>query len=230
MITLQKIGKLFILLFIVAGLASCKDDTENDNFDGNGEVIVLKRQLNDDAVYARAFYVYANQPMSSASVTLPEGETLTLSPIPQTNFYSHLPTIGDFTPSVPELGTFYFTVENEGIEHEFVESASFNDIDFATIDTVYANNNKVRIEWQLVAEADAYQVRLADENFEVLFTGDLLNNAQTIYEFWPVSQIPESGKTYKVEILAYSFEPDAGNSLLYNIEEISISSVDIVWP
>ena len=54
MITIQKIGKLFILFLIVAGLASCNDD-DPAPFEVTGEAIIVKRMLEDTTQYALMF-------------------------------------------------------------------------------------------------------------------------------------------------------------------------------
>ncbi len=228
MITLQKIGKLFILFVITAGLASCGDDTETAAFDGVGDVVVVKRMLQEETRYARIYYVYGNQPMSAAEVSLPEGGTITLDPADQTKqTYYFEPSVAEFSTEVPEVGLFNFSVVNEDIPHVFSETAAFNDLAFVTIDTISVNSGLVHIEWQSNDDAEAYQVLMVDENYNQVFNGDLLSSSYSTYEFSP-SQA-ESGKTYHVEVQAFSFEADAGSSYLYNIEEISISSTTIIW-
>lgn len=228
MITIQKIGKLFILFVLAAGLASCGEDTETAAFTGVGDVMVIKRKLQDETRYARSFAAYANHPMTSAVVSLPEGGTLTLeSELGNKQTYYHEPSIGDFSVEVPELGLFEFTVVNEDIEHIFSENAAFNDLDFVTIDTISVNSGVVHIEWQLISEAGAYRVRMVDENNEQIFNGDLLGTNSKIYEFAPTQA--ETGKTYFVEVFAFSFEAGSGNDPVRNIEEISISANEIVW-
>jgi hypothetical protein len=229
MITLQKIGKLLILFIIVTGFAACNDDTENDNFDAIGDVSLIKRMINDEIRYTRMYYVYANQPMASAEVSLPEGGSLTLDPADQTKqTYFYEPSVMDYTTTVPTLGLFDFSVVNEDIEHIITESASNNNLGFATIDSVSVNSNMVHIEWQSVDGADAYQIRLVDENYNILFSGDLLNNTQGVYEFTPTQSV-EIGQNYRIEVNTYSFEEDSGTSYLYNFEEIAISSIEVTW-
>ncbi|WP_167610929.1 hypothetical protein [Maribellus sediminis] len=228
MITIQKIGKLFILFVVAAGLASCGDDTETAAFTGVGDVMVIKRKLQDETRYARSYAAYANHPMTSAVVSLPEGGTLTLeSELGNKQTYYQEPSIGDFSVQVPELGLFDFTVVNEDIEHVFNENAAYNDLDFVSIDTVSVNNGTVHIEWQLISEAGAYRVRMVDENYDQIFSGDLLGKNNKIYEFLPTQA--ETGKTYKIEVFAFSFEAGSADDPLRNIEEISISSTEIVW-
>jgi hypothetical protein len=226
---LENIGKLFIILLTVSGLASCNDDPETAPFEAIGDVSLMKRMINDEIRYTRMYYVYANQPMASAEVALPEGGSLTLDPADQTKqTYFYEPSVMDYTTTVPTLGLFDFSVVNEDIEHVITESASSNDLGFATIDTVSVNNNMVHIEWQSVDGADAFQIRLVDENYNVLFSGDLLNSAQSVYEFTPTQPL-ETGQNYRIEVNTYSFEQDAGTSYLYNFEEIAISSFEVTW-
>jgi len=235
MITTQKIGKLLILLLVLGGLASCNDDQETAPFEVTGEAIMIKRLLNDQVMYARTFFAYGNQPMSAGQVTLPEGGTLPLIPSDDNKrTWQNTPTIADFSTTLPEVGMFDFTVTNEDIEHTVSDVLVFNDLGFPTIDSLGNNGGIVQVEWQEVAAAEGYLVRMVDENYESVFIGQLLNTNYTTYQIasdsgvW--SKAPVAGETYMVEVHAFVFEEGATNqNYLYNADEIAIASRDIVW-
>ena len=236
MIIIQKIGKLFILLLIVAGLSSCGDDTETAPFEVIGEVIIAKRMINEETNFARIYYAYGNQPMASATVTLPEGGTIQLSAYDGTKrTYLEEPSIEDFSTELPEIGQFDFAVVNEDIEHTVTETLEFNDLPFAIIDSVGYSNQMVHVEWQSADDADSYHVRMVDDNYEPVFVGQLLNNTVSVYEITLSSSgwagTPEQGKTYGIEVLAYKYEDGltTGNDYLFNVNDLSISSKEVIW-
>lgn len=236
MVTIQKIGKLFILFLIVAGLASCNDDENVAPFQVIGEAVIVKRVINQETQYARYFYAYGNQPMASAEVDLPEGGSITLSAADQTEYtYYDLPELADFTDTVPPVGQFEFTVLNQGIEHFDTETLEFNDLAIPVIDSVSYSNQTVYVGWELPDsdEPDNYLVRLVDGENNIVFSGVLLPNTSEKYVIAASSngwlETPEQ-KAYKVELYAYKYEDGfSGNDVLYNVNDISIASTDVVW-
>jgi len=235
MISIQKIGKLALVLLVLGGFASCKDEQETAPFEVTGEVILIKRMIDDEVMYARTYFAYGNQPMQSGEVTLAEGGTLPLTAADDTKrTWQKTPAIVDFSATVPVIGQFDFTVMNEDIEHMVSDVLEFNDLGFPTIDSAGYNNGTIRVEWQDVANADSYLVRMVDENYELVFVGQLLNTNYTTYEIasnsgvW--SKTPANGETYMVEVHAFKFEDGATNeNYLYNANDLSIASKEVVW-
>lgn len=236
MITTQKIGKLLILLFILGGFVSCNDDKqETAPFEVTGEAIMIKRMINDQVMYARTYYAYGNQPMTSGEVILPEGGTLPLTASDNTKrTWENTPSFDDFSTTVPEVGMFDFTVTNEDIEHTVFDVLDFNDLGFPTIDSLKNNIGSIRVEWQQVEAAQAYLVLMVDENYESVFIGQLLTTDRNTYEIAPDSGVwsksPVNGQIYIVEVHAFAFEDSATNQdYLYNADEIAIATGSIVW-
>jgi len=236
MITIQKIGKLFILFLIVAGLASCNDDDDVAPFQVIGEAIIVKRVINQETQYARYFYAYGNQPMASAKVDLPEGDTSTLSAADQKKYtYYDLPELADFTDTVPPVGQFKFTVVNEDIEHFDTETLKFNDLAIPVIDSVSYSNQKIYVGWEIptTGKPDSYLVRLVDSENKIVFSGVLLANTADKYLIEASSngwlETPEQ-KAYNVELWAYKYEDGfSGTDVLRNVNDISIASTQVVW-
>lgn len=235
MVTIQKIGKLFILFLIVAGLASCNDDDEVAPFQVIGEAVIVKRVINQETQYARYFYAYGNQPMTSAEVDLPEGGTITLSEDQTERSYYDMPEIEDFTDTVPPIGQFEFTVVNQGIEHFDTETLEFNDLAIPVIDSVSYSNQKIYVGWEIPTtdKPDSYLVRLVDDEHNIVFSGVLLNNTADVYYIEASSngwiEAPEQ-KAYNVELWAYKYEDGiSGNDVHFNVNDLSIASTQVIW-
>lgn len=235
MMKTQNATKLFILLFALAGLASCDKGQETAEFEVTGDVFISKRIINAETKYARSFYAYGNQPMTSVEVTLSEGGVLALSEADETlRTWIDLPTLADFETIVPEDGIFDFTVVNEDIEHTVSDIVEFTDPDIPTIDSVKYTSQTVYVGWESASGADRYIVQMVDENNELVFIGQLLNSDFVKYVIADASgtwnQNPEFGITYKVEVHAFFFEDNATvENYQYNVNEVTIASEDVVW-
>ena len=245
MTTIQKIGKLFILFLIVAGLASCDDDSELEEFNYYGDVVLAKRMLNNTIKYSPMYYAYGNRTITSAEVSLPEGETVSLSQSSYSSatFYD-LPDISDYSEDTPDFDSYTFTIVNDGIEYTTTDILE-NDtlISIPSIDSVsfsYNTYEEVYVEWELPDdnepdnEPDSYLVRMVDKDYETVFTGFLLDNTQSTYKIsdgWgSFDQTPIEGTIYTVEVHAFKYENDATTSdYLYNVNTVAIASEDIRW-
>lgn len=239
MITIQKIGKLFMMFLIVAGFASCNDDNDTEPFDAIGEVVTIKKMdmEADTVVYARAYFVYANQPMSSAKVSLPEGGTITLTDTDANKrTYFSEPDSADYSTDAPEAGNFTFTVVNEDIESTYAETTELKTFEIPEITEVTptVGSGIIAVKWNKVTNADSYVVRLQDDEGETVFVGTLLSssvdNFQIAASTGTFTKQLITGDTYTVDLRAILYEDTATNSdYLYNIEMVSVASQDFIW-
>lgn len=233
MITIQKIGKLLMMFLIVAGMASCNDD-ETEPFTAYGEVLTIKKLVNDTVNYARAYYVYGNYPMSSATVTLPEGGTMDLTSYESNKqTYYEEPAAADYSKDAPEFGDFSFTVVNEGIEHTLAETTEMGTLEITEV-TVTTGSGIITVKWDKVTDADNYVVRLKDDEGAIAFVGTSLSNSAVTFQIaagtGTFAQQLVSGDTYTLELQAIQYESTAtASDYWHNIEEISIASQDFVW-
>jgi len=243
MTTIQKIGKLFILFLIVAGLASCDDDSELEEFNYYGDVVLAKRMLNDSIKYAPMYYAYGNRTITSAEVSLPDGETLiNLDPSSYSSAtFLSLPDTSDYLTTTPQFGNYTFTIVNDEIEYTTTDLLQ-NDTstEIPVIDSVSFLRDeyeRVYVKWELADEEnkpDNYLVFMVDQDNESVFTGFLLNNTESTYyvsEGWgSFDQAPIDGEIYTVEVHAFKYENDATTSdYLYNVNTVAIASEDIRW-
>ena len=232
---IQKIGRLFLVFLLLAGIASCDKNKNIEAFEVFGDVMIIKRMDGDQSYFARSYFVYGNYPMSSAQVTLPEGTTLVLnSPDETLRTYLKEPAIADFGGEPPMTGQFEFTVVNEDIEHTTTDDLTFNNLPYATITRAEYSAGAIMVEWESVEGADNYLVRMVNDNYEEVFKGYLLAPNVNIYKiaanngYMPIS--PENGETYTVEVNAFDYEEGATQQNSdYNVNEISVATTTVVW-
>ncbi len=237
MTTIQKIGKLFLIILLVSGLASCDDDDDLGEFNYYGDVVLAKRMLDDTIKYAPMYYAYGNRTITSAEVELPDGETISLSASSySTATFYDLPDISDYSTSTPDFGEYTFTLENEGIEYTTTDTLVNNSLDIPVIDSVSFSYDELYVEWELPDdnEPDSYLVRMVDEDYETVFTGVLMNNTVYAYIISSASgtfdQTPVDGETYMVEVQAFQYEDDASSSnYLYNVNNMAIATEEVIW-
>jgi len=236
MITIQKIGKLLMMLLIVAGLASCNDDNDTEPFEVFGETVTLKKMVNDTVNYAVAYYAFGNYPMTSAKMKFPSGDSISLTDTETSKqtFYKE-PDPTDYSKNTPTEGTYTFTVVNEGITHTATDELEIQDFDIPDITEVTpgTSNASLTVKWDKITNADGYVVRLKNDEDETIFVSTLLPSTSSNYiisSSTGFSKQFESGKTYTVELQALLFEDTAtASDYWHNIEMISIASQDLVW-
>ncbi|MFV0592293.1 MAG: hypothetical protein ACK5M7_12975 [Draconibacterium sp.] len=235
MITIQKIGKLLLMFLVVAGMTSCNDD-DDVPFSITGDVVTFKQMINDSVSYAPAYYAYGNYKMTSAKVTLPSGDSITLTDneYGQSTYYQY-PDSTDFSTEIPEEGTYTFTVVNEGITHSATDELEVKNLEIPTITEVTAAagtaNGTLTVNWESDTNTDNYVVWLKNDSGEVIFATKSLPNTSTTYIISASTGFTkqfESGKSYTVEVHALLYE-DSALDYLYNVEMIAIGSEDIVW-
>lgn len=232
---MQKIGQLALLFLLLTGILSCNKEDSTEAFEVIGDVMIVKRMIDDQAYFARSYYTYGNYPMRNVSVSLPEGGTIALNAADENlRTYFKEPAVADFLSAPPITGNFEFSVINEDIEHTVSDELVFNNLPFATITSADYDGGAITVEWTPVESAGNYMVKIVDLNYEPIFTGFLLSNTVSKYQtstsagVW--DKTPESGTTYIVEVHAFEYDDEATTqNYVYNINEISIATKSIIW-
>lgn len=235
--TIQIIRKMLFLFAASAILVSCDDDDATVEFDVIGDVFTVNKMINDEMNYATVYFAYANQPMSSAEVMTPDGNTIQLTAADAQKYtFAKEPTNSEYSTTPPSLGTYNFTVVNESIEHTITDITNSNTLQLPTITNMEFNDvtQALMVSWDSLDGADSYLVQLYNESGVAIYIGPLLSNESTGYTLDSGSgtwgETPTSGETYKVELRAFRYESSATNAdYVYNIEEISITEEDIIW-
>jgi len=238
---MRKITNFVLIVITSVALVSCFGDDTEPQFEVFTDAYVLKKKMGDEEVYARAFYAYANQLIKSASATEigGAGEKITLTQDPRSVYtFSKIPQESDYAPYPPAASDYLFQVTSEGgITKESQDFLSFDDIGIPEITKVeFAEIDKyLDVAWTEVAGADGYLLKiLNDEGTEIIngygFSTDILEyRLNIVLENW--FETPEQGKTYIVEVHAYAYEPQTEPGYeAYNVQEVSVSESNIIWP
>lgn len=234
---IAKLKQLSTALLLGAFLWACDDGESTAPFQVIGDVFVVKKQINGETRFARAYYAYGTYPITSAEVLTPDQQKLTLlqSENGGRTHYKE-PANNDFTTNMPPEGTYTFSVINEEIKHTATDILNFSNMDIATIGSTSYNQVQqvLTVNWDAVENAESYLVKLVDSNGNTLFLGTLVNSSRLSYVIgtntgaWTGSA--ESGKSYTLQVLAFKYEDAATSSnYQYNIEEATIAEKDIIW-
>ena len=228
------------ILSVIFILAACSMGSDTE-FQVYGDVIFIKKIVDDEPVVATAYYAYSNEILASCSVTPPNSETSVELEAYGTNVYTFYqePSEEDYTTDSPNEGNYLFNVTNSKSETiEVNDEQSFYDLDFAQIDTsVFDQTNYwFYVGWEEVTGADSYIVSLLNSSGETIFTGysvDADSPAYFITTAYTVGSwvdTPSYGETYTLRIRCYIFDSDAtDDDYAYNIQEISQKDYEIVW-
>lgn len=230
---------VFVLLSALL-LVSCFGDEAEEAFDASSDAYIIKKYVGDEAVYGTVFYTYANQIMRSVSASEMggSGEKINLTQDPGSLYtMSKKPQSSDFKPYPSAANEYLFEIVSEsGVNKENYDFLSHDDIEIAEITKAGFNDigKLLEIEWTAVEGADGFVVKIQNEegiNISVSpgFDPDILDyTINVVLEDWLI--VPESGKTYTIQIHAFAYEPEYEEGYqFYNIQEVSIAETPIVW-
>ncbi len=230
---------LKILMLPLLGLpffTACNDDTA---FDANADVFIMSRELNEGGTeFAPAYYVFANMGMKNVDVITPGGTApIELEPLGGlTSTFALEPKDQDYHPTPPPYGAHTFNVltnKNEEIQlSDILESNVI--LPTATL-TAMVEDNKLTVDWDKVTNAEAYIVRMYNnEDGQLIFgtqfitdTTDITMLVSSIGQQGGVTPMP--GKTYKIELQAYLFEEGITYDHGVNIQCVSIKQITWTW-
>lgn len=237
MFRFKKIITIILVATIVSGLVSCDDDTtDKGDIQVIGDAFILKRKIDEKIQYAYTYYLYANFPMSSASVTTPDQELIPLAVSDQLSLeFSKEPLFEDYTENIPQSGLFHFNAKYIDTDYNTTDNLTFIDMaipEITSTEYFYAAET-LKVDWNTVPEADSYIVRMIDGDNNVFFTGYLLDEDATSYEINQQTgtwlELPNYDQRFVLEIHASRYVQDIDELELYYIEEVSICEETINW-
>ncbi len=219
---------------------ACNDDSDPE-FEIAGDVYVVKKKMNAEVQYAPLYVVYSinGVGMSSATVTPPSGETISLAGSTGSVTYAKEPEDEDFTTEAPEEGNYLFkAVSTKEEELQLNDELELDNLAIPEFDTLYFDNsNTLKAKWFKVSGADGYYLRIRNSDGKLIYNGAWLNDDTkefTITEGSSTSgswgETPTDGDTYTVQLNAFTFEPNVTQSNYgYNLQEISIGEKEVTW-
>ena len=231
---------LLALLPVSLSLVSCIDDPEPPVLDARTDVFIQKIQDNAEEKYALAFWIAGNKGLDSVAISGPGGGAWTLEGEGNnTQVLTMLPDEEDYSVNMPATGDYIFKVTSTQagespllLEDELEEG----ELGVVMIDTIKFVDLKLNISWETVSATDNYLVRLYDEQGELIFLSNQIENNKTDYAFgttdngWlNTSGIPLPGDSCRVELLALLFESTAIIDKDYNLQCISLDTENIEW-
>lgn len=226
---------IFAILMTAILMTACNNN--DDQATGVGDVIIVAKQSGSDTVYGLSFYAYSLSPFSSVSAvnTSDPGKKYTLKSIQnyKSSFYFETPE-SEFTITKPAADTCTFSaIFENGVKQSFQNILTDKVLPIPIIEKCEYNTTEHHLDvtWTLIDEASSYAINIFDGSRLVFRSPELPKtfkffNISATGGGWDVGFTPESGKTYKVRLFAYLYEPGGG---VYNIQATSIAESNVVW-
>lgn len=220
--------------------ASCDND-DTTPLEAFGDVYVVKTKVGEDVKFAPSFFVYSNKNMKSVTVQPKDEQTTSYTLVASSStktFFSLVPSDNDFKETTPIEGDYNFTVtsiDEEDAVLKVIDKLGAESLDIPAIASSEFADEKLKLTWETVANADAYLIQLCD-NGSIIFSSKVLASTVKEYTFgvadsgWiDASKKAEDDKTYSVQLKAIRYETgvtiDKGN----NVQCISYCEEDAIW-
>lgn len=227
--------KILTIVLLTLLVASC--NKEENQATGVGDVLIVAKKSGANTVYGISIYSYTFSSFKSVTVvsTVAPEKTYTLKAYQnyKTNFYYETPD-AEFTATKPAATTFNFSaIFENGVTHEFQDILTDKFLDVPVIEKCEysTTNHKLDINWATLTNADSYAINILDGSTTVFGSLEQPNTVKS-YSIsengggWASGFTPISGKTYKVKILAFLYEP---NGTSYNVQATSVAETTVVW-
>lgn len=229
----------YLLFFFAIAVVSCNDSEVP--LEVLTDVYVINKKFDTVVKSATAYYAYANQTMSSVTVTIPNnGGNVELESSPGSmNNMAKEPNDADFKTTAPAKGTYAFTIKGVSgetlqvpdiLNYENLPIPQFTKIKFSGSPLI------LELEWNIMTNADGYFVKMFDLDGKLIFSGYNIKPDANKYVitssassgYW--SQTVVDGKSYLLQLNAFINDPEATlSNYIYNISEISLSENQIKW-
>lgn len=223
---------LFPLLF-----SSCLDNEVD--LTGYGDAYILVEVNGQDTVKGLGLHAYSYSEFKSVVAIVTGNQSLSYTLTPYLDFkqdFLYTTPLSQYSMTLPATGEYIFNVT-------FADGQTLALYDRLTSDfiappkitrCIYTKlNATVDVEWEKVKLADAYNVKLIDQNGKILFVSPAYNNSTTVYSFGSGTQgwqsaasIPADGQVVNVEVAAYLMEATLVQD---ELQCISKSRYEITW-
>ncbi len=165
---------LYLVLLIISVLsifASCKKINPQNN--AVADVFARSLVYNGNIVYSTVHSVVSSNPMRAVTVDTPDGVIFSLSEHDGTgtSFLKDTSMAGSNpNPEAPVAGLYtYHVTFTDGIQKDFTNTLTDNFLPPPVIDSLYKTQDglSLRLKWEPVAGADAYQIRISSGQNEI---------------------------------------------------------------
>ena len=238
---MKQIISIFLLLIIIDGLTSCKNEEPMTTCLGYSFITSYLKGANQDTVFGIGFSTVTNKIFSSVEVVHSVSQaTYTLAAIENhANNFGYETPFEDMTGSLPEIGKYLFSytlTNNESLNS--TDSVTSDVLYPAIIDTCYYNKNvgHVELKWEPVTNANYIHVFLKNNAGKRVFaTKNALTGTSTSTNIsettngWIVDYVPNANETYIVEIIAFRYKKGSTNSVRDGIQARSVATETVAW-
>ena len=220
-------------------LFSCNDNQGGDiEFKAIGDVMVQKKLVDNEEVYAPLYYVYGNGAMASVTVTSPSLSTTQLESFSGgTHTFYKEPEESDFSTEMVAPGVYSFSVAyGEGENYVATDLLSGYNIDMPLIDSTGYNDVHTQffVQWESVEDVDLYVVKLYNMDGNLAYNSPSISSGSNAFSFDTTTEgwllTPYADEHYKLQVHAFIFDSNATlQDWMYNIECNSFVEKEIVW-
>lgn len=226
---------LFTLFAAVAILTSCNKKEDTASIVGDAYIVTQRSGENilyGLSIHAYSFYAFSNV---TAIPDAEPGTTYHLQAYPgfKTDFYYDTPE-SELSTEKPVTGNYHFTANFEnGKTNEADDNLS---ADFLIPPVIKecsydVSSKKATIEWEAVASADLYVIKLYEDD-ELVLLSPALDPTVTKVEFtgtsssWGQDYTPAEGTNFVARVSAFKYET-GGDS--YNVQASTSSDDNLLW-
>ncbi len=232
---IMKISMAFLLALILL-VSSCVD-TETDPM-GFGDAFILVEIVDQDTLMGLGLHAFSYSEFSSVNVQVTGHEDLVYTLQPYLGFKQDFvwnTPLAQYTKERPVNGDYVFNATFKG-----GQTHTFFDVLQTTV--VYppvikkceylASSSQIDVEWETVTNADSYNVKLLNENGDILFVSQVFNRVTDKFFFgkttqgWQTSNYPASGQGVIVEVTAYLLEPGGSRN---ELQSVGKSKHPVIW-
>jgi hypothetical protein len=229
--------KSLVVFFATSMLLTSCVDSEIDPV-GYGDAYILVEIVGQDTLKGLGLHAFSYSEFSAVNVKLSDDENQTYTLQPYLGFNQDFvwsTPLNQYKKELPSAGDYIFNATfKSGHTHTFYDKLYATIVYPPTITKCeyVATNERVDVEWDRVSNADSYNVKLINENGDILFVSQVYNRMTDFYSFskntqgWQTSTYPTNGQTVFVEVAAYLLEAGTSNNELQSIGKARKS---IVW-
>lgn len=239
----MKTSRIFrtILMLLLTGTAfvSCNDFEEE--LEVITDVYVINKKFESEVRSANAYFAYANQAFSGATVTIPNnGGVVELENYTSSVYtFAKEPVDSDYKTTAPAEGSYAFSIQGgNGETLQMPDILSYEGLEIPEFTKVTFSGTPVtlELEWADIPDADGYVIKMYDLDGKLIFNGYGVKgdvNKYTITSsansgFW--SEAAVNGESYRLQLNAYSYDAEGNsNNYAYNISEISLGETQVEW-
>lgn len=223
-----------LLITIVLFFTSCIN-SENE-LEGYGDAYILVEVIDGDTLMALGFRAFSYTPFRSVVAHHVDDEETTYTLAPYLGLYNFdyvfSPRKDDYTKEMPLKGEYVFDAVFTGDKAlSFKDELYQSTVIPPKITTCEFVSGTVEVEWNRLSNADAYNVKMWDQDGNIIFVSARFNSYVSTYSFttttdgWQQTTKPATGAEVTVSVEAFLFEPGSSS----DFQCISISKHSFIW-